>query len=108
MDLKEITSQLDKLDIEILFLLYRSEKNNQLNSCKIKDLIDIKDSCVSKVSYYTVVRRIGKLVECGFVDIGYKVSNAKTYFINEVGIDYINTEILSCDNAYEDIDEEIE
>lgn len=100
--------QLDKIDIEILYQLYAHNVISPMVSFQIKNLIELKDSETSSVSYYTLVRRLAKLIELGMVDLGYKVSNAKTYYINNNGIQYLQNGILSSSDVYEDIVEEVE
>jgi len=78
--------KIDKVDIEILAVLYGMESTSPLCSLQIKI---IKEKCKNAISYYTVVRRVQALVNSGIIKEGYKCRNAKTYFLSEKGINFI-------------------
>lgn len=83
---------LDKVDIEIMYCLYRNEKNNSLKSFKTSQIIQETNF---ELTYYTYKNRINKLIEIGFVKEGIKDIKAKTFFITQNGIDYLENNILS-------------
>lgn len=99
-----IDKAIDKTDIQILFVLYRKEMNNVLNSMKIKDISkELSDSI--KATYGTYVNRLTKLLEMNLINLGIKDSKAKTYFITQEGIDYIDNNVCDKINIYEEGEE---
>lgn len=92
--------ELDKFDIEILYVLFVNDKNSPLESFKIKDIIENTEL---SSSYYTFVNRIQKkLMILEYIKEGYKDGNAKCFYITELGIQYLNENVLSKENIYEE------
>lgn len=85
-------SNLDKVDIEIIYCLYRNEKNNSLKSFKISQIIEETNL---KLTYYTYLNRINKLIKLGLVKEGIKDIKAKTFYITKDGSEYLVNNILS-------------
>jgi hypothetical protein len=86
----------DKVDIEILSMLYTLDKLSPLYSCRV---VDVVDKFSYPISYYTIVRRFQKLMEKQYVCEGYKLRNAKTYFLNQKGYDFVKVEIFERENT---------
>lgn len=92
---------LDKFDIEILFILYKNNRTNKIQSYAISDIIEKIDI---SYSYQTFMRRLRKrLLESGFIEEGYKNGNSKTYFINEKGVRYVKDNVLTMGCVYTEI-----
>lgn len=83
---------LDKVDIEIMYCLYRNDKNNSLKSFKTSQIIQETNF---KLTYYTYKNRINKLINIGFVKEGIKDIKAKTFFITSDGASYLENNVLS-------------
>ena len=98
-NVKKKPTEIDKFDIEILYVLFVNDKTSQLESFKIRDIIENTELCSS---YYTYVNRIQKkMIPLGYVKEGYKDGNAKCFYISDSGIQYLNDNILKGENDYE-------
>lgn len=97
---------LDRLDVELLYLLYLEGKISPIQSFRI---VDIMEKTQVKSAYNTFVRRIQeKLIPTNLIAIGYKIRNAKTYYLTELGIEYLNKNVLATEKEerlYEYYDE---
>lgn len=87
---------IDKVDIEILGILYSEEKISPLYSIQVKDVIS---KFSYETSYYTIVRRFQKLIEKGYALEGYKCRNAKAYYLSDKGICFYKEEIIEKEDA---------
>lgn len=87
---------IDKVDIEILFILYSEDKVSPLYSIQVKDVIS---KFSYEISYYTIVRRFQKLIEKGYSSEGYKCRNAKAYYLSDKGACFIKDEIIDKENT---------
>lgn len=101
---------IDKIDIEILGVLYAVNSTSSFCSSQIKE---IQANCNVEVSYYTVVRRVQSLIDNHLVEEGFKYRNAKTYYLSEQGKKFIqhlceteNMDIRFKYQEYEDNEEE--
>ncbi len=92
--------QIDKVDIQILHNLYINNKLNELNSFKIKEIIECTNNCFN-LSYYTYVNRVNKLLEYGLIGEGIKDIKAKTFYISKNGIDYMENNVFNKINVYD-------
>lgn len=90
----------DRVDINILYFLYTNNKVSTFYSSQISEIQDYFSAGNHKLAYYTIVRRIQKLIEKKYVAEGFKNRNAKTYFILQKGIDFIDN--LDDDIVYVD------
>ncbi|MEO2601081.1 hypothetical protein [Clostridium butyricum] len=104
MDSIVIPKELDKFDIEILYVLLINQKTTKLQSFKIADIMNNTEL---KSAYYTFVNRIkNKLIPTGYVGLGFKDGNANTYYISDAGIDFLNNNVLNKENLYEEDEED--
>lgn len=98
--------ELDKLDIEILYILYCQEAFTDISSLDIKKITETTEI---KTSYFTILRRVNKkLKPSEYVLEGYKVGNARTFYLSNKGIDYLKTNILCKEDIYEYVEEDEE
>ena len=93
---------LDKLDIEILYVLCTNKQFSSLSSFKIKDIINHIES---SFAYYTFVNRIKKLVNSGYIANGFKDGNANTYYLTSKGIKFLEDNVFNKEDIYEDEEE---
>lgn len=97
--------ELDKIDIEILYVMLTNESISAMQSFDIKSIIKNTDL---KLSYHTIFRRISKkLIPLGYLLEGYKVSNARTFYLSESAIEYLKVNILEKENVF-DLEETLE
>jgi hypothetical protein len=90
--------EIDKFDIEILYVLFVNDKTTPLESFKIKEIIQNTDS---DLSYYTYVTRVQKkMMSLNYIKEGYKDGNAKCFYITDFGIKYLKDNILNTENIY--------
>lgn len=98
-----MTVALDKLDVEILYILYQNQIFTDLSSWNIKEIQEFNNI---ELSYFSILRRINKkLVEMGYVLEGYKVGNTRTFYLSQKGIDYLKDNILCKSEIYEYVEE---
>lgn len=94
---------LDKLDIEIMYILYHKEAFTDISSLDIKSIIAITEI---NTSYFTILRRINnKLKPSQYIYEGYKVGNSRTFYLSDKGIEYLKTNILCKEDIYEYVEE---
>ncbi|WP_297419667.1 hypothetical protein [Clostridium sp.] len=86
---------IDKVDINILYLLYINKNVSPLYSVQLSE---IEEYIERTLSYSSVVRRTLKLLELGYLIEGYKVRRAQTFYLSEKGISFINENIISKEN----------
>lgn len=92
---------LDKFDIEVLYCLYVNRKRSPLQSFKIADIMDNTEL---NSSYHTYRKRINeKLIENNLITEGYMDGRSKTYYINEQGIKYLEANVISKEDIYEEV-----
>lgn len=92
---------LDKFDIEVLYCLYVNKKGSPLQSFKIADIMDNTEL---NSSYHTFRKRINeKLIENDLINEGYMDGRSKTYYINENGIKYLEDNVISKEEIYEEV-----
>ena len=99
---EEITiynKQLDKLDIEILYVLCTNKQISSLSSFKIKDIIQNTEF---KLAYYTFVNRVKKLVDIGYIANGFKDGNANTYYLTSNGVKFLEDNVFNQDDIFEE------
>lgn len=95
---------IDKVDIQILYSLYTNDNFNELNSFKIKEIIECTNNCFN-LSYYTYVNRVNKLLDYEFIAEGVKDIKAKTFYITQNGIDYMKKNVFNKINIYDEMEE---
>jgi predicted transcriptional regulator len=87
---------LDRLDIEILYLLFIEDKKSPIQAFRITDIME---KTKVKSAYNTFVRRIQeKLVANNLIAVGYKIRNAKTYYLTKEGLSYLEKNVLKIEN----------
>jgi DNA-binding MarR family transcriptional regulator len=96
----KVDSSIDRMDINILYSLYMKNKTSPLYSAQIKNIIEY---CEISSSYNTVVRRAHKLVNEGYLDMGYNDGRAKTFYLNDKGKELIRVVTDKEKNIYEEI-----
>lgn len=95
---------LDKLDIEILYILYSQEAFTDISSLDIKKIAETTEI---NTSYFTIFRRVNKKLKPNeYVLEGYKIGNTRTFYLSNKGIDYLKTNILCKEDIYEYIEED--
>lgn len=95
--------ELDKLDIDILYILYCENALTDISSLEVKKIMDITEM---KTSYFTILRRINaKLITNDYISEGYKMGNSRTFYISQKGIEYLKENILCKNDIYEYIEE---
>ncbi|HJG95824.1 hypothetical protein [Paraclostridium bifermentans] len=95
---------LDKLDIEILYILYSQEAFTDISSLDIKKIAETTEI---NTSYFTILRRVNKKLKPNeYVLEGYKIGNTRTFYLSNKGIDYLKTNILCKEDIYEYIEED--
>ena len=96
--MEEIKLEIDKVDIEILYMLFVQEVFSPMNSFTLKKIIENTDL---KLSYYSIHRRINKkLIPIGYILEGYKDGNAKSFYLSELAIKYLKENILEKEDVY--------
>lgn len=95
---------IDKIDIEILFHLYNEKALTPLSSMQIKSIVKHFEES-SPISYTTAVRRMQSLITKEYIQEGYKLKRAKTYFLSLKGKDFIEINIINAEEAYMNIDD---
>ncbi|MFC0903829.1 hypothetical protein ACFHWD_03875 [Clostridium sp. MT-14] len=100
-----LKTEIDKIDISMLHYMYSYKKEDALYSIKIKELHNfiLKKQ---NITYYTIVRRVKRLLSLNYILKGYKIGNADTYYLSEKGIKFLNEHVLNIDSAYKYIPEE--
>lgn len=95
---------LDKLDIEILYILYSQEAFTDISSLDIKKIAETTEI---NTSYFTILRRVNKKLKPNeYVLEGYKIGNTRTFYLSNKGIDYLKINILCKEDIYEYIEED--
>ncbi len=79
--------ELSKADIICLKELEKQQKISYLKSLEIKNFILVHSG---NLKYGTVYKRLEKLKTLGLVDYGALNGNAKTYYITNIGLEYLN------------------
>lgn len=97
--------EIDKVDIEILYMLFVQNATSPMNSFSINKIIENTDL---KLSYYSFLRRINKkLVPLGYLLPGYKDGNAKTHYLSESAIAYLKENIIEREDVF-DVEEYVD
>lgn len=83
---------IDKVDIEILYMLYSQKKISPMKSFSVKNIIDNTNL---NLSYHSILRRVSKkLIPSGYLFEGYKDGNSKNYYLSNKGIEYLKENII--------------
>lgn len=94
---------IDKVDIEILYVIFINEGVSPMKSLEIKTIIDKTDL---KSSYFTINRRINKkLLVNGYLLEGYKVGNSRSYYLSPLALDYLRENILDKEDIYDYVED---
>lgn len=91
---------IDKKDIDILYYLITNNRIDSLYSAKITDIYNYFKI---PISYYTISRRIKKLIEKEYIKKGYRVSNADTYYLSQKAIDFMNENVLNRESVHKKV-----
>lgn len=91
---------IDKVDINILYCLYKKNRTSPLYSAEIKKIIEF---CNTSVSYHTVFRRTHKLAKEGYLANGYKNGRAITFYLTDKGEELVHIITDKEENIYEEI-----
>jgi predicted transcriptional regulator len=94
-----VESNIDKVDINILYCLYAKNKVSPLYSAQIKNILEY---CNIPISYHTIFRRTQKLTDEEYLIEGYRNKRAKTFYLSNKGIEFIKN-ITNTENIYEEI-----
>lgn len=95
----DLNLELDKVDIEIMYVLFVNNVCSPMNGFSMNDIMD---NVELKLSYYSILRRINnKLIALGYVLNGYKNGNSKSFYLSKEGIDYVKNEILTKEDVFE-------
>lgn len=97
--------ELDKLDIDILYILYGENAFTDISSIDVKKIMATTEI---STSYFTILRRINaKLKPNEYIFEGYKLGNTRTFYLSPKGIEYLKENILCKNDIYEYVEEDI-
>lgn len=97
--MEEIKLEIDKVDIEILYMLFVQRAVSPMNSFSIKKIIENTDL---KLSYYSILRRVNKkLIPIGYLLEGYKDGNSKSFYLSELATKYLKENIIEREDVYD-------
>lgn len=99
MEENKLEIDIDKVDIEILYMLFVQKVYSPMNSFSVKKIIE---NTHLNLSYYSILRRINKkLIPIGYLLEGYKDGNAKSFYLSELAIKYLKENILEKEDVYD-------
>jgi transketolase C-terminal domain/subunit len=81
----KIMIDVDKIDLAIMGVMVNKDKTSPLFSIQIKDIMDSL-KFKYEISYSTMLRRIKKLIEKGYVGEGYTLGNSRHVYLLGKGI----------------------
>lgn len=79
---------MNKNDIYILSVFAQYNKINELQSFSVASLLEKIDGKYSHTKIRSVIK---KFLEKEYLNVGFSQGNAKTYFINQKGIDFLDS-----------------
>lgn len=81
---------IDKVDIEILYIVLANTCTTTISSMTIQDITDAME--LNRKSYHTYSKRIKeKLIPLGYIDEGLMDSRSRTYYITKKGIEFLDS-----------------
>ena len=94
---------IDKIDIEILYVMLVNNAITPMSSFSIKKLLE---NFELSLSYHTILRRINtKLIPNGYLAEGLKNGNSKSFYLTEFAIKFMKENVFEKENPYEIIEE---
>jgi repressor of nif and glnA expression len=74
---------------QILNLLYSNGAKSKVLALSQKDIEEVLASEGQKMCTRSVYNRIRELSELGYISEGFRIGNAKTYYVNSKGIKWM-------------------
>ena len=94
---------IDKIDIEIIYVLFVNKALTPMSSLSMKRLLD---NFQLPLSYNTILRRINtKLIPNGYLAEGLKNGNSKSFYLTEFAINFMKENVFDKESVFDIVEE---